>query len=197
MSELPDAAEPRSEMRRASHQVVVALGAAVFFAACEAEPPATEPEPVSVESSAAGIRIAALPEAFAVSTNDSDGLGLGAASMPGPSSVSVTLSEEYQDGLNIVEAVQLVLDDFAARPAGESFGQTQLVAPIGLAYMARGRYEIDGAAVEELRAMLAHPWGNRLLSVAYTYPAGSDSSERGAQLMELLGEIEPLDPPAE
>lgn len=161
---------------------------------CQAAEETPEPAPAeSVESVSAGVRITALPDVFDVAGNDSDALRLTASSLPGPNSVTITLSDEYPSGLNILDAVKQEMSNFEALPEGRSFGQTQLVAPIGLTYMARGRYERDGAQVEELKAMLAHPWGNRLLAVAYAYPAGTDTSERGAQLMELLGEMEAIE----
>ena len=161
---------------------------------CQAAPEPAEPPPAeSVESVSAGIRISALPIAFEVAANDPDTLRLTAPSLAGPNGVTITLSDEYPGGLNIFDAVKQEMANFEALPEGRSFGQTQLVAPIGLTYMARGRYQRDGAQVEELKAMLAHPWGNRLLTVAYAYPAGTDTSERGAQLMELLGEMEAME----
>lgn len=181
---------------RETRRALAVLAAAALLAACPgAEPPADEPAAEPVESAAAGVRIAALPAVFEVESNDASGLALGAPSLPGPSDLTITLSDEYEQGLDIIDAVEQALAGFEARPAGRSFGQTQLISPLGHAYMPRGRYEIDGRPVEELRALLAHPWGNRLLTLSYVYPAGDDTSERGEQLMELLGEMEALAEP--
>jgi hypothetical protein len=158
--------------------------------------PAPAPEPAvaeSVESAAAGVRVAALPEGVRVAANDAGGLRLTVASENGDGTMTVTSSDVYATGLNIIDAVEAEMAAFEARPEGRSFGQTKMVAPIGLTYMARGRYLAEGAEVEELRALLAHPWGNRLLTLSYVYPAGTDTSERGALLMEVLGEMEALD----
>lgn len=173
----------------------ILTSAALFACGAPSDEP-VEPVDTSVESAAAGIRILAVPEPFVVEANDGNGLLLTTPSLPGSGSVMITMSDEYPTGLNIIEAVTEELANFEALPEGASFGQTQLVAPIGTIYMARGRYLSGETETEELKAMLAHPWGNRLLSFAYSYPAGEDTAERGGQLMELLGEVEPLDPPA-
>ena len=174
-----------------------ALLATTVLTGCQAAEPPSEPAvPESVESAAAGVRIAALSEGFEVAANDAAGLRLTVASEAGDGTLTVTMSDEYEQGLNIIDAVETQMAAFEARPEGRSLGQTKMVAPIGLTYMARGRYLVEGTEVEELRAMLAHPRGNRLLTVSYVYPAGAETSERGAQLMEVLGEMEALDEPA-
>ena len=182
-----------------SRRPTVALPVILLLAACQTggEQPADGTALEAAESVATGVRIAALPAFFEIASNDPEGLVLTAPALAGPNKVTITLSDVHPDGLNIIDAVEQALDNFNTLPAGQSFGQTQLVAPIGLTYMARGRYEVDGVGVEELKAMLAHPWGNRLLTIAYIYPVGTDTSDRGAQLMELLGEIEPLPAPPE
>lgn len=158
-----------------------------------AEEPA-EPAGPALESPVAGIRLLSIPEPFELATNDPAGPVLTVPESAGGGTVRITLSEEHPDGLNIVEAAKQEMADFEAMPDGESFGQTKLMAPIGLTYMLRGRYTSGDAPTEELRAMVAHPWGNRLLTVSYVYPLGDDTQQRGEQLMALLGEIEALDP---
>ncbi len=175
--------------------IVWSLLAATVLVGCQAAEVPT-PEPEVIESEAAGIGIAALPADFTVTSNDAEGLRLAVASEAGAGEMTVVTSEVYQEGLNIIDAVEIEMANFEGKPEGRSFGQTKMVAPMGLTYMARGRYLSDGAEVEELRAMLAHPWGNRLLTLSYVYPAGEDTSERGAQLMELLGEVVALEAPA-
>ena len=202
MPESPHALGSPTAGRQAG-RLAAALGALVLLASCQPgdrageEGGAADGAAETIEAGAAGVRVVALPEVFEVSSNDDAGLTLAAPSLPGPSALTVTLSPRYEQGLNIVEAVELTMAEFAALPGGRSFGQTQLVAPLGLAYMARGRYQVDGESVEELRALLAHPWGNRLLTLSYIYPLGEDTSERGGQLMELLGEMEALEAPGE
>lgn len=170
------------------------IPAALILAACQSAPdePAAETAMPSVEAVSAGIRVVELPSPFRVVVNEPDRFELDSPTHPG-SRVRVTLGGSQSSGLNIVEIVKQELAAFEALPDGESFGQTQLVAPIGLAYMVRGRHSAEGATVEELKALVVHPWGNRLLTVAYSYPAGDDTSERGGELMELLGEIEALE----
>lgn len=172
------------------------LATALLLAACQAQQETTEPQSAvrSVLAVSAGVRIAELPESFEVTANDTERFEL-AALPPTEGSVVFTLGDTQAGGVNIVETVKAELAAFASLPDGQSFGQTQLVAPIGLTYMARGRYSRDDVSMEELKALVVHPWGNRLLSVEYVYPAGEDTSDRGAQLMELLGEIEALKEP--
>jgi hypothetical protein len=148
----------------------------------------------SVVAEAAGVSIALLPEGFAVVTNDPKRFEMAADPATG-GSVSIVLGETEPSGVNIVEAVKSEIAAFEALPDGQSFGQNQLIAPIGLTYVVRGRYTAAAGTTEELRALVVHTWGNRLLTVVYGYPLGDDTSERAAQLMELLGEIEPLDEP--
>jgi hypothetical protein len=109
----------------------------------------------------------------------------------------VTLGEVVGAGINIFETVEEQLTSFTELPEGASFGQTQLMAEIGLAFMLRGRYQVAGNPVEELRIILVHPVGNRLLTASYIYPLGDDTSERGQQLMELLGEMASSESPEE
>lgn len=156
---------------------------------------AQEPGAAAIENEAVGVRLLAVPEPFELVSDDADGVVLEVVDRAAGGTVRITLSEVYEGGLNIVEAVKTGLAEFQAMPDGESFGQTQLMAPIGLTYMLRGRYTAEGTPTEALRAIVAHPWGNRLLTVAYTYPRGDDTKERGEQLMGLLGEIEALPEP--
>lgn len=175
----------------------LALGAALALAACQQAPEPPAPEPATgVEVASAGVELGTLPTLFAVAANDDERFELDVPSLPG-SRAWIALSDVHAGGLNIVEAVKQELAAYDALPEGRSFGQTQLVAPIGLTYMTRGRFPGDNGTVEELKALVAHPWGNRLLTVGYRYPAGDDTSERGGHLMELLGEIEALPAPDE
>ena len=175
----------------------MALLATTLVSCQGGEPVAETPPQRALESTAVGVHISDLPTVFEIATNGDDGLRLHAPSLAGPSTMVVTLSGEYPSGLNLIDAVQQELDNYDTLPEGQQFGQTQLIAPIGLTYMARGRYQEEDSQVEELKALLVHPWGNRLLSLTYSYPLGTDTAERGAQLMELLGAMEPLEEPAE
>ena len=181
---------------------IALLAASSLLTACQPSGDVAEdPSSTVIASQAAGIRLATLPDAFEVERNDDEGLFLAAPSELAPGKVAITLGGEFPGGFNIFDEVSRELANFEAMPEGESFGQTQLVAPIGTVYMARGRYDEAGVRTEQLRAMVGHPWGNRLLTLAYTYPVGDDTTERGQQLMELLGEVEaleqPVDPAAE
>ena len=172
----------------------LALALVVALGACASEP---ETPPVAADTSLSApailLHLTAVPAVFEVETNDEEGLSLSAASLPGPSSVGITLGEYEPGGINIFERVEEQLASFTELPGGSSFGQTQLVAPIGLTFMLRGRYTDGDQELEELRAILVHPAGNRLLTASYSYPVGDDTTERGQQLMELLGEMEPIE----
>jgi hypothetical protein len=171
---------------------------ALALGACSAEPEAASTAgDTSFDAPSALLHLAATPEAFEVETNDAETLTLTAPGLPGPSTVTVTLGELVEGGINIYEAVEEQLASFTELPEGASFGQTQLMADLGLAFMLRGRYQIEGNPVEELRIVLVHPVGNRLLSAGYVYPLGDDTSERGQQLMELFGEMSSLEPAGE
>ena len=171
---------------------------ALALGACSTEPEvAPPPGDTSFEAPSALLRFTGTPEVFEIAINDAESLTLTAPGLPGPSTVNVTLGETVAGGINIFETVEEHLASFTELPEGASFGQTQLVAPIGLTFMLRGRYLVEGIQVEELRAILVHPAGNRLLTASYSYPVGDDTSERGQQLMELLGEMESLEPAAE
>lgn len=163
--------------------------------ASETEAPAA-PADTSFDAPSALVHVAATPEVFAVETNDAESLRLSAPGLPGPSEVNVTLGEVVAGGINIFEAVEEQMATFTEMPEGASFGQTQLVADIGLTFMLRGRYLVEGNQAEELRMILVHPAGNRLLTISYVYPLGEDTAERGQQLMELLGEMSSLEPEA-
>ena len=43
---------------------------------------------------------------------------------------------------------------------------------------------------EETLILLIHPAGNRLLTIAYRYPAGDDSAARVEQLIDVLSYLE-------
>jgi hypothetical protein len=182
------------------HTLAPAAALAIVFVlgACSSEPAAPPaPADTSLEAPAVMLRLGATPEVFELDTNDAAGLAFTAPSLAGPSMVTVTLGDVVDGGINIFEQVEEQLASFTELPEGASYGQTQLVAPIGLTFMLRGRYQDEGRAVEELRAILVHPAGNRLLTASYRYPVGDDTSERGQQLMELLGEMEPLETASE
>lgn len=173
----------------ANSTIVLALGA------CGSEPIAPPvPTDTSLVAPSALVRLATTPEVFEVTANDAEQLEFSAPSLPGPSRVTISLGDTEATGINIFERVEQQLASFTELPSGSSFGQTQLVAPIGLIFMLRGRFEEDDREIEELRAILVHPVGNRLLTISYQYPAENDTAERGQQLMELLGEIEELKP---
>jgi len=164
------------------------------FGACASEPAAPPtPADTSITAPSVLLRLAAIPEVFELAANDAEQLEFTAPSLPGPSTMTITLGDPEPGGLNILEHLEQQLDRFSELPEGVSFGWKQLSAPLGLTFLVRGRYQEGGREIEEFRAILVHPAGNRLLTMSYRYPASEDTVERGLQLMELLGEMEPLE----
>ena len=74
----------------------------------------------------------------------------------------------------------------------DAFLGQELVSPLGTAFYSRGRFTLDGEAVEEAKIFSLHPDGDRILTLRYRYPAGVDSSVRVQQLFDVLGTIEGL-----
>ena len=172
---------------------LVAVG--LFGAACaERTEEASTASAQRVESPALGIALADLPPPFEVVDNG-EVLRL-RAGHPTGGTVEVTAAEP-EIGLNLQAEVVRRGDAFRAMPEGEYNGSRELVTPFGPAYYSRGSYAGSGGGREEQTWIFAlHPSGeSRLLTLAYTYPAGEGQS-RVNELLGLLGEIEPLAAPA-
>ncbi len=168
------------------------LGALALLVLAACSQPAPEPpgEPVRVESTALGLAVAALPAALEVETTEGEILVLRG---PGGSVLTVEAGPEERGGINLVAAARGMKEEYEARPGGEFFGNRELITPGGAAFTARGAWEDDsGQRLEETLVLALHPTANRLLTLTYTYPAADDSQERVGQLLELVGELEPL-----
>lgn len=144
-----------------------------------------------VESPALGIAIADLPADFEVADDAGETLRLD-ATHPTGGSVEVTVGEP-ENGLNLQAEVVRRGDAFRAMPGGEYNGSRELGTPFGPAYYSRGSYDTaDGGREEQTWIYALHPSGeSRLLTLAYSYPAGEGQS-RVNELLGLLGEIEAL-----
>ena len=97
-------------------------------------------------------------------------------------------------GLNLLDAVHGHQAAITARTAGQYFGAQELKGPLGTAFWSRGRYTNGGRRIEETVIFTLSPDGSRIARLRYTYPAGNDSSARVRTLLDVLGEIEAIQP---
>jgi hypothetical protein len=161
----------------------------------DGEPP---PDP-SVTNETLGLTLRAVPEDFIVDVNEGDRLEL----VPIESSVGgrVAFSVEPEDrAINLVSAVKRHQQQIEEMPEAEYKGGQELVTPFGPAFYSRGRFLAGMTDTEETRIFLTHPYQERMLIIAYRYPAGADSSVRVQQLLDILAlvdapdaEVDPLE----
>lgn len=181
------------------------MGAAALVAGAagcrkqEAAPP-PEPAAVRVEHPASGLAVAALPRALRLVSADGALLELAPTDAARGGRFTVAAGPPEPGGINLVELTRTAGAELAARPEGSFLGQREMIAPWGPAFSARGTYLENGERREELRIFTLHPDRSvdRLVTLTYVYPAG-DREESGARFNEgllVLGELEPLPPPA-
>ena len=161
--------------------------------------PVMEAPPQRIENEALDLALARVPLGLALRSNGAD-LRLapaGAEGSPLAGEIRIVADPPSDYGIDVVKTANDQQAAFLAAPRGEFFGAQRLVTPLGEATYARGRFDAaDGSRVEETRAFAVHPAANRLVTVTYQYPAGEDSRERVAVLLEVLGEIEARTPSA-
>jgi hypothetical protein len=92
--------------------------------------------------------------------------------------------------VNLVAAVKRHQRHVEEQPQAEYRGGQELVTPMGAAFYSRGRFLVGLAETEETAVMLLHPDSSRLLTITYRYPAGTDSSVRVQQLLDILAVLE-------
>ncbi len=168
----------------------IRLAAALLplLAACQPAPPEAAPEPVRVESPQLELAVAALPDGVGLADSGADGIRLTAGD---GAEIRISVGPVRAGGINLVEVVKQRRDAFEAE--GLYFGNRELRTPYGVAFTARGQLAGPAGPVEQTWVYSLHPDGSdRLLTVVYSYPGGGDSQARVDQLLELLGEIEPL-----
>ncbi len=166
---------------------VVAL---LALLACRAAPP--ESSVVQrVENSQLGLALASLPEAFRVEANEAGTFRFHSAD--GHAVLSIEAGPEQVSGINLVDEIKKQRAWFLEAAEGHYFGNRELATPNGPAFTARGAYTTAEGRVEETWAFALHPAANRLVTLTYRYPSGSDSEQRVFELLEILGEIEALD----
>ena len=178
-------------MRATSKAAFTLALAALTLAGCASEPPAP-PAPERIENPDLGLAIAALPAAFQVAENRGETLKLSAPAVEA-GSVEITIGPLELGGINLVEVVKARRAEIEAE-GGLYFGNRELMTPYGAAYTTRGQVTgLDGGPVEVTAVYSLHPDGSdRLMTVTYRYPGGGDSQARVGELLELLGELEPL-----
>jgi hypothetical protein len=181
--------------RPAAVFVLVVIPVAVAFAlvaSCNRAPaPAPEPEaraPQPVESPELGLRLADLPEGLAVASNRGTELVLAPAD-PAVAGRIVFEVMPPEAGQNIPAAVAAHQADIEAREGGDYQGSQELISPLGTTFYSRGRYLADGVELEETVIFALHPGGGRMMTVTSSYPAGTDSSVRVQQLLDVVAEV--------
>lgn len=182
-----------SSVSHRSRSRVLILGALWLTASCARSPEPQTETATRVASPELGIALASLPAPFELVTNQGGSLELRAPGPNGAGTAWFEVGPTEVGGVNLVAQAKGSRAWFETQPAGQYFGNLELVTPIGSAFTARGSYELDATTVEELHVFALHPTANRLLRVTYRYPPG-EGQERMQQLAELLGEIEPLPP---
>ena len=178
-------------MRSTTNTTTTLVLTALVLAGCASEEPAAPPEPERVENPDLGLAIAAMPAAFQVAENQGETLKLAAPDVAG-GSLEITIGPLELGGINLVQVVKDRKAEIEAE--GLYFGNRELMTPYGPAYTTRGQVAgPDGGPVEMTAVYSLHPDGSdRLMTVTYSYPGGGDSQARVGELLELLGELEPL-----
>ena len=176
-----------------------ALVCALLVSGC-ADSDSTEPvaaAPERIENPELGVAIADLPSGFDLVTNS--GATLELVREPGfpPGRAWVEVGPPVEGAINLIEIISDERQAFEALPGGSFAGNGELVLPDGRpAYYSRGRFEDEGALVEEFRVRSIHSVEpDRVLLVFYRYPAGEDSAQRLEDVLYLVGEIEGLGAP--
>jgi hypothetical protein len=179
---------------RTTVQGIVQATLALALFSCQAAPPGSSSS-ARIENPDLGLAIATLPEMFEVETNDTEAFQF--RSIDGHASLWIEVGSEQTAGINLVEEVKKRRTSFQEAHDGHYFGNRELRTPHGVAFTARGAYSGEQGRVEETWVYTLHPAANRLLTLTYRYPSGSDSEQRVAELLEFLGEVEALNPPSE
>ncbi len=178
-----------SRRRRHGRPLLTFIGLCLALAGCASEP-APPAAPERVENPELGLAIAAVPGAFEVAENAGETLRLTAREVDG-GSVEITIGPLQLTGVNLVEVVKEKRAEFEA--SGLYYGNRELMTPTGPAYTTRGQIAGADGPVEVTSVYSLPPDGSdRLMTVTYRYPSGSDSQARVGELLELVGEIEAL-----
>ncbi len=179
---------------RTTVQGIVQATLALAIVSCQAAPPGSSSS-ARIENPDLGLAIATLPKLFEVETNDADSFQF--RSTDGHGLLWIEVGPEQTAGINLVEEVKERRTWFQEAREGYFFGNRELRTPHGTAFTARGAYSGEEGRVEETWVYTLHPAANRLVTLTYRYPSGSDSEQRVSELLEFLGEVEALEPARE
>lgn len=176
--------------------VVVFLMAAssLLIGSCnqQPEPDVVEPTPVVVENTTLRLRLAGVPGEFKTVTNDGDQLILSVAASAIEGEIQFA-NKPPEAGQNLPAELKFHEKAIEEQEGGDYLGAQELTSQLGTTYYSRGRYQLNGALIEETTIFALHPYADRITTITYRYPAGDDSGERVQQLFEVLAVVEGLD----
>ena len=161
----------------------------VLAACCAACSPQQAPPEGGYSNLDLGIRLAAVPDGFAVAVNQGSSFELRPTDETVGGLLWFGVGPEVE-GVNLVAAVNKHQARIEGLPGGDYKGAQELQGPLGTAFYSRGRYLDGETETEETILVTIHPKGNRMLTITYRYPAGNDSAARVEQLIETLAFVE-------
>lgn len=176
--------------------IPLALLTALLTSCQSSSPPPQEEEvdlPVRVENEQLKLAIADVPDVFELESNSGAELRLRRA---GEEMVGFCWVEVGEEGgnVNLVEIVNRQRESYEGQAGGSFSGSRELMMADGRpGYYSRGRFLDGDVEVEEFRLFSLHPIENRLLTIFYRYPAGTDSADRLNDLLLVAGELEGFD----
>lgn len=162
--------------------LIVALG---LLAGCTPKAPA----PTGVSNPILDLSIAYLGDEWAVQTNEGSSLTLVPSNGERQGTIEFLVGPE-QEGINLVEALDVHRGHIESLPDGVYSGGQELTGPMGTAFYSRGRFSEESMTTEETRILGMHPRSSRMIEVIYRYPAGEDSATRVGELIELFAQVE-------
>ncbi len=115
-------------------------------------------------------------------------------------SLWLELGEPSDFGIELNDVAKSHAPYYEGLPEGDSLGGRQIIGPLGPAQYTRGRFLADdGTTRQQIRLFMLHPIENRLVTLAYEHPAGSDADSAARinnHMLVLLGEMDVASTPA-
>ena len=174
-------------------KTAIALALTALVGCQSSSPPPEEEEvdlPVRVENPELKLALADIPDVFALETNSGADMRLTRVGEEITGSLWVEVAGE-EVRLNLVDIVNSQRESYENQPSGSFSGSRELMMADGRpGYYSRGRFLDGEAEVEEFRIFSIHPIQNRLVTIFYRYPAGTDSADRLNDLLLVAGELE-------
>jgi len=167
------------------------LGA--FGLACAPTAPPPVQQPVAIENTALGLRLAHLPEGATVAVDEGARWTLDAPIGKTKGTITIEIRPTDSKNVNLVAEARGAGEAAAALPGGKFFGGNELVTPGGSAYTIRTL--VDGGLVEQRDVFVLHPDGSgRLVVLSVRYPPGDAEATKARllQMLDLVGALEPL-----